>query len=97
MIIDIRITGPAADEDLNSLHRWLRDEPSIRQNALIKLTYQDGPQGTLGPVLDTVQLVLNDGLQIAAVLLAYRTWRDTRPPAPNTLNLMLLPGPSAGA
>jgi hypothetical protein len=50
MTIDIRMTGPQAAEDMVSLCQWFRDEPDIRRNALIDVTYKRGPEGTLCPV-----------------------------------------------
>jgi Effector Associated Constant Component 1 len=82
MTIEIRIAGPQAAEDLASLHQWLSDEPAIRRNARIKLTYKNGPRGTLGPIEDAIQLALNDGFQIATLVLSYLGWRSSRQHAP---------------
>jgi hypothetical protein len=83
MSIDIRITGPQATEDMSSLYRWLRDEPDIRRNAVIELTYKPGPEGTLGPVTDAIQLVVNDGFELATLVLTYLGWRTTRKKPPS--------------
>lgn len=78
MTIEIRMTGPRAAEDMMSLCQWFRDEPEIRRNALIDVTYKRGSEGTLGPVEDAVQLVVNDGFQLSALVLSYLGWRDAR-------------------
>ena len=78
MTIEIRISGPMADEDLASLYQWLRAEPDVRRHALISLTSAEPEQGELGVALDTIQMIVGDGFQLAGLALAYASWRASR-------------------
>jgi hypothetical protein len=78
MTIEIRISGPMADEELASLYQWLRAEPDVRRHALISLTSAKPQEGELGAVLDTIQMVVGDGFQLASLALAYASWQASR-------------------
>jgi hypothetical protein len=82
MEINIRLAGPAADQELSSFYRWLREEPEIRNHASVTLKSTDIQPGELGAVFDIIQLVVDSSFQALSLALAFAAWRSTRTSKP---------------
>jgi hypothetical protein len=77
--IQIRMTGPDADQELSSLYAWLREEPDIRRHARMSLMGPEPGPSEMGAAFDVVQLVVDSGFQTLNLAVAYASWRATRP------------------
>ncbi len=82
MSIQIRVTGPDADQELGSLHAWLSEEPDIRQHARMSLVTAEPGPSDMGAAFEVIQLVVDSGFQALSLAVAYATWRATRPCRP---------------
>jgi hypothetical protein len=80
--IQIRVTGPDSDRELNSLYEWLREEPDIRRHARASLVAAEPGPADMGAAFEIIQLVVDSGFQALSLALAYATWRATRPGRP---------------
>lgn len=78
MAISIRMNGSEADEELQSLYGWLRDDRSVRGCAHVSLRSAETKPGEMGGAVEAVQVVLDEGFNAANLLLAYLAWRGTR-------------------
>ncbi len=78
MPIQIRMSGPDADQELSSLYAWLCDEPEIRQYARVSMVAAEPEPSGMGAAFDVIQLVVDSGFQAANLALAYSAWRATR-------------------
>nr|BFE31616.1 hypothetical protein GCM10010200_038670 [Actinomadura rugatobispora] len=78
MEIVIRLDGPEADEQLQSLHDWLMAEPAIRRHASVSLRSAEAKPGEMGTALDAIQVAVEQGFQAAELVLAYLAWRAAR-------------------
>jgi hypothetical protein len=74
VIINIRIADPGNKRAHNSLLNGLISNQYINENAQLNLP--DAAPGAMGPTLDVIQLVLNDGFDLANLALAFAEWRD---------------------
>jgi hypothetical protein len=79
MQIDIRMTGPDADEDLTSLREWLQEDQDIRRHARISLKMAEPRSGEMGTAFEVIQLVVGGGFQALNFALAYANWRSSKP------------------
>uniref|UniRef100_A0AAU2V2Q7 RCK C-terminal domain-containing protein n=1 Tax=Streptomyces sp. NBC_00003 TaxID=2903608 RepID=A0AAU2V2Q7_9ACTN len=66
------------DDDLRSLHAWLRDEPDLRRTASYDLLERPPGPGEMGSAADALQLITENGWSAANFVLALVTWRQTR-------------------
>ncbi|WP_131737530.1 effector-associated constant component EACC1 [Actinomadura roseirufa] len=78
MTIRIQIDGDFADEELSSLHRWLLDEPDIRQNSQVALESKEPSEGEMGTTLDVISLLTTSTLQLPTVIDTINGWWRTR-------------------
>ncbi|MEO3973187.1 hypothetical protein [Streptomyces sp. CAU 1734] len=78
MLIEVRLGGDDAEDDLRSFCAWLRDEPDIRRHASVTLETGAPVPGGLGAPLEVIQLVIDSSFQLASLALAYAAWRATR-------------------
>jgi hypothetical protein len=76
--IEIRMSGPGADQELASLYNWLVEEPDVRSHARISLRAVEADPDEMGAGLDIIQLVVDSGFQALNLALAYATWRKSR-------------------
>jgi hypothetical protein len=83
MPIHIRMTGPDADHELESLYAWLQEEPDIRRNSRISLISAETSPSDMGAAFEVIQLVVDSGFQTLSLALAYVSWRATRPRPPH--------------
>lgn len=75
--IDIWIADPNYRDAHVSLLNWLNDNKYIKDNARL-IVKPPAPGATMGVGLDVVQLVLNDGFDIANLVFAIVKWREER-------------------
>ncbi len=79
MSIQIRMTGPDAGRELESLYAWLQEEPDIRHHSRISLMSAEPTASDMGATFDVIQLIVDSGFQSLNLALAYASWRATRP------------------
>ena len=79
MPIQIRMTGPEAEQELGSLYTWLREDEDIRRHALMSLEPVEPSPSEMGTAFEVIQLVVDSGFQTLSLALAYVTWRASRP------------------
>lgn len=77
MTISVYIRGDA-EEELQSLLRWLQDDPDVRQHALLSIIVAEPREGEMGGAAEAVKLVLDEGFQVANFAVALLSWRATR-------------------
>ncbi|MFJ8932084.1 hypothetical protein ACIRLA_36495 [Streptomyces sp. NPDC102364] len=82
MQLDVCVDGPQQEDDLRSLHDWLRREPAVRKTARLGLRDAPSASGTMGSTLDVLELVTGNGWSAAAFIMSVVTWRSTRPRRP---------------
>ncbi|MFJ9083835.1 hypothetical protein ACIRL3_15540 [Streptomyces sp. NPDC102384] len=82
MQLDVCVDGPQQEDDLRSLHDWLRREPAVRKTARLGLRDAPAASGTMGSTLDVLELVTGNGWSAAAFIMSVVTWRSTRPRRP---------------
>jgi hypothetical protein len=77
--IDVAVSG--GEEELRSLHDWLRRDPAVRRGARVELPPAAPPPGHMGVLTDVLQLITDNAWSAASFALALSTWRQTRPHA----------------
>ncbi|MFI0773464.1 hypothetical protein [Streptomyces sp. NPDC021212] len=58
MRIDVAVSG--GEEELRSLHDWLRRDPSVRRGAQVELARAAPSPGQMGVLTDVLQLVTDN-------------------------------------
>ncbi|MFD0140676.1 hypothetical protein ACFVIL_43125 [Streptomyces sp. NPDC127159] len=82
MRVDVYIDGERSESELRSLQGWLGQEPAVRRTAALTLQEKSAEPGSMGGVLDVLQLVTGNGWSAASFVLSVAAWRQTRPRAP---------------
>ncbi|MEV7888369.1 effector-associated constant component EACC1 [Streptomyces sp. NPDC002817] len=82
MRLDVYIREERSESELRSLHGWLGQEPAVRRAAVLTLQEQSAESGSMGGVLDVLELVTGNGWSAASFVLSVAAWRQTRPRAP---------------
>lgn len=67
---------------LQSLYRWLEDDPDLAGGARIRLREAMYQPGDMGGLFDAVLAVVSDASSLGSLLMAYLAWRDTKPKPP---------------
>ncbi|WP_318836420.1 effector-associated constant component EACC1 [Actinomadura rudentiformis] len=85
MLILLRVGDTASDQELHSLHDWLRAQGQLRSQARVDLHSTPPRPGDMGPVLDAVQVVLEAaaGAALGNVVESVLSWRKSRPSSPD--------------
>jgi hypothetical protein len=78
MAINIRVAGADADQDLRSLYDWLREDPSIRHHAEVRLVSKELKADEMGDTLDLISLVITSSLQLPGLADVILGWISTR-------------------
>jgi hypothetical protein len=79
----IWIDGDDEGQDLPSLHRWLTDDPDVARRSIVYLEPREAARtGEMGGVFDAIIAVLSDGIALGSLIVAYLSWRDSRPRPP---------------
>ncbi|MFJ1562489.1 effector-associated constant component EACC1 [Streptomyces mirabilis] len=82
MRVDVYIDEECSEGELRSLQGWLGQEPAVRRSAAFTLREKSAEPGSMGGVLDVLQLVTGNGWSAASFVLSVAAWRQTRPRAP---------------
>ncbi|WP_345656599.1 effector-associated constant component EACC1 [Streptomyces siamensis] len=82
MRVDVYIDEERSESELRSLQGWLGQEPAVRRTAALTLREKSAEPGSMGGVLDVLQLVTGNGWSAASFVLSVAAWRQTRPRAP---------------
>lgn len=80
MAVELRLECEST-EDIESLHRWLRQEQEVRVDGALARVLDDDPEA-MGALLDVLTLVIGSGLSAGQLALAVASWRDSRRPSP---------------
>ncbi|TQK52932.1 hypothetical protein FBY35_3395 [Streptomyces sp. SLBN-118] len=76
MRIEVSVEG--GEDDLRSLHGWLRDDPDVRRTADLTLLESPTRPGDMGAGLDLLQLLTGNGWSAISFAIAVATWRQAR-------------------
>ncbi|KQV13675.1 hypothetical protein [Kitasatospora sp. Root107] len=82
MRVEVRVGAADVESELRSLYNWLGQDAEVRRSAEVSLTEQPAPSGSMGDLLDAVQLVTDNGWSAASFVMTVLTWRQTRPRPP---------------
>ncbi|MER7203668.1 hypothetical protein [Streptomyces sp. CB01635] len=82
MRVDVYIDEERSEGELRSLQAWLGREPAVRRAAALTLREKSAEPGSMGGVLDVLQLATGNGWSAASFVLSVAAWRQTRPRAP---------------
>ncbi|WP_353963592.1 hypothetical protein [Streptomyces sp. NBC_00120] len=77
MLMRLRVDSEGAEDELRSLCEWLLDDPDIRHYATISWDSTPPQPGEMGAT-EWLQLVTDNGWQVANFTMAYLAWRGTR-------------------
>jgi hypothetical protein len=80
--VDVYIDEERSEGELRLLQGWLGQEPAVRRAAELTLRETSAEPGSMGGVLDVLQLVTGNGWSAASFVLSVAAWRQTRPRAP---------------
>lgn len=83
MPVELRLQC-ASGEDAESLHRWLREEQTIRVDGHLARAHSTNPE-MMGAVLGVLTLIIGSGLTAGQLALAIASWRDSRKPSPRVM------------
>ncbi|MFF3467608.1 hypothetical protein [Streptomyces sp. NPDC002619] len=79
MRIQVRVDGVRQQEaELRSLQGWLRREPAARGEN-VSLGGKAPEPGSMGQLIDVLELVTGNGWSAASFVLSLVAWRQTRP------------------
>ena len=67
---------------LASLHQWLVQDPDVTRWSTVSLEAGGNVPGEMGPVFDVVTVVLSNSIALGSLIVAYLSWRDSRPRPP---------------
>jgi hypothetical protein len=67
---------------LASLHQWLLQDPDVTRWSAVSLGTGNTAPGEMGPVFDVVTVVLSNTIALGSLVVAYLSWRDSRPRSP---------------
>ncbi|MET9619111.1 effector-associated constant component EACC1 [Kitasatospora indigofera] len=79
MELEVQVDGGGdRGSDLRSLHAWLGADPAVRRSAAVSLVEGSAEPGSMGGLLEAVQLVTENGWSAASFVMTVVTWRQTR-------------------
>lgn len=82
MQVQVQIDSGHKEEELRSLHGWLRAEPALRRSVEASLLEAPAAPGAMGGLVDVLSLITGNGWSAASFVLSLVAWRQTRPRAP---------------
>lgn len=80
MDLQFRLPGAADDSELEQFHDWLLHDRSLRTGSEISVLTAEPDVDWMGPSLDAVELILNSGLQLAALAVSIVSYRKAAEP-----------------
>lgn len=72
--MEISIRADAEDGSLESLLRWLGDDPELMTLAELSPGYRTAPE-SMGGVLEAINIVVGNATAVLNLALAYTSWR----------------------
>jgi hypothetical protein len=84
---ELRVTITLADDPDNqaiaSLKRWLSRDPDVVHGALISTKRLGSTSGEMNAWFDAISALVSDGTALGSLIVAYQSWRDSRPQPPS--------------
>ena len=77
-----RVEADDEGQTVASLHQWLAQDPDVARWSTVHLEADDTVPGAMGPVLDVVTVIISNSLALGGLVVAYLSWRDSRPRSP---------------
>jgi hypothetical protein len=74
--------GDDEGQALASLHQWLAEDLDVIRGSAVSLEAGETGPGEMGPVFDMVTVVISNGTALGSLIVAYLSWRDSRPHSP---------------
>lgn len=71
--------------NLQQLAEWLRGDEQVGEHAEVELVSAPPEDGDMGSAFEAVQVVVDNGFQLANLVLAIATWRRTSPRKPGVV------------
>jgi hypothetical protein len=83
----LAISAPddADSRSLQQLAAWLRGDEQVGDHATVDLEAAPLEEGDMGSAFDAVKVVLDEGFQLANLVLAVAAWRRTSPAKPGVV------------
>ncbi|WP_435220565.1 effector-associated constant component EACC1 [Streptomyces sp. Tue6028] len=75
----------AGSRSLQQLAEWLRGDEQVGDHAEVDLVAAPVGESDMGSAFDAVQVVMDEGFQLANFILAIATWRRTAPAKPGVV------------
>ncbi|MGW2045887.1 effector-associated constant component EACC1 [Streptomyces sp. NPDC001858] len=75
----------ADSRSLLQLAEWLRGDEEVGERVEIDLVAMPAGEGDMGSAFDVVQVVMDEGFQLAGLVVAIATWRRTSPRKPDVV------------
>ena len=85
MLVTIRVANADEVEALKSLYRWLSRDPELDRHCRVSLAESSQAPAEMSAVADMINAVFADAgaaAGIGSLLVAFRSWRETRTQAP---------------
>lgn len=70
------------EEALVSLQRWLASDPELSRSSTFRLVPAETSPEEMGGLFDLISAVVSDGTALGSLIMAYLSWRDSRPHPP---------------
>jgi hypothetical protein len=74
-MVEISIRASADDGSLESLLRWLGNDPELRAVAVLSPGYRTAPE-SMGGVLEAINILVGNATALMNLALAYASWRS---------------------
>jgi hypothetical protein len=79
MEVKIRVDGDPDGLALASLQRWLAQDTDVTRETTVRIEATTCSSGDMGGMLDTITAMVNNGIALGSLIVAYQAWRDSRP------------------
>ncbi|MFJ7157536.1 hypothetical protein ACIQUQ_21640 [Streptomyces sp. NPDC101118] len=71
-------TGPEDETELQSLLKWLKQDPELRGRTTIRLVESEPDPEAMGGALEAVHVIINDAVAVAGLAVSVATWLASR-------------------
>lgn len=78
MEVKIRVYDDPDGLALPSLHRWLAQDTDLPRGTIVRLDLAACTTSDMGGTLDAITAMVNDGIALGSLIVAYQAWRDSR-------------------
>jgi hypothetical protein len=80
--LNIRVSNETQWPSLQSLYRWLSEDPDLIHTAALSLRPAAPDPGTMGGAFDAITVIVSNAISLGSLIVAYLSWRGSRPSAP---------------